>query len=151
MMTGNVEPIKDTEAEMYTKYLLKKGFSTAVHNAIAEAIEKDENVSTVKPLLQSIHRGYYAEQAEIMRDWYYAHRISKKRARDCDEDTEDEDTPLLEPNIKRPKNVKNCKNCNETGHTRPTCTKDCNCGIAPVHQGCSCPSLKKNKHTDNVI
>jgi len=148
----NLEPIKNSEAEIYIKYLSSKKFSSAINNAIAEAIEKDEDLSTVKPLLLSIHEGYYTEQAQLMRDWYYAYRISKKRVRDCDEDlTEDEETPLLEPNTKRSKNCKNCKNCNETGHTRPTCTKDCNCGIAPVHQGCSCPSLKKNKHTDIVI
>jgi hypothetical protein len=144
----NLEPVKQSEAEIYTKYLSTKKFSSTIHNAIAEAITKDENLSTVKFLLRSIHEGYYKELPQLMLEFFYTCRkIFKKRARDDEDLTEDEEAPLLEPN----KRFKNCKNCNETGHTRPTCTKDCNCGIAPVHQGCSCPSLKKNKHTDNVI
>jgi hypothetical protein len=147
----NLEPLKDSEAEIYTKFLLNKGFSTSIQNAIAEAVIKDEKLSeVVKPLLQSINKEYYENLPQLMLDWYYTCRkLSKKRVRDCDEDlTEDEDVLVLEPNNKR---FKNCKNCNETGHTRPTCTKDCNCGVAPLHQGCSCPSLKKNKNTDNNV
>lgn len=149
----NLEPIKDSEAEIYTSYLLEMKFSTSIHNAIAEAIIKDENLSNIKPLLISINKGYYKVLPQLMMEYYYTCRkVSKKRARDCDEDlTEDEETPLLEPNTKRSKHSKNCMNCKETGHTKPTCTKDCYCGIAPVHQGCSCPSLKKNKRTDVVI
>ena len=150
----HLTPFKDSEAEIYTKYLLEKEFSLSIQDAVAQAIIKEENLSEIiKPLLRSIHKGYYKVLPQLMMENYYACRkLSKKRVRECDEElTEDDEAPLLEPNTKRSKNCKNCKNCNETGHTRPRCTKDCNCGIAPVHQGCSCPMLKKNKHTDITI
>lgn len=150
-MDGDIlQPVKDSEAEIYSQYLKENGIATLVQNSIADAV-KDGNLLDVNQVLLSINKGYYKNLAGFMLRKFLTPSkpvASKKRFREVDEETEDEDIPLLEPSHKR---FKSCKNCNGTGHTRPTCSKDCNCGVAPVHQGCSCPMLKKNKHAENTI
>jgi len=147
-----LKPMKDTEAELYANFLKKK--TNAVYNEIAKAIKNDESVSAVKSLLRSVHEEYYYKLGGLMRDMYYAQRVPKKRHLEDDEDTEQEDEDD-QPKTKRPKTFpktfKSCKNCEGPGHTRPTCPKVCNCGIAPDHPGFSCPSLKKNKKPENTI
>ena len=152
IMTSNgdiLEPIKDTEAEVYVNYLSKKQYAKSIGDLVAKTILLEDSdllrdlLRAIKLLLQTINKQYYEDlQRLLMEKFFTQPTTTKKRPLECGSVAVGKKQRIDE---EEPKRTNTCGNCNETGHTRPTCRNKCKCSLEVSHEGQNCPSLKKNQ------